>query len=113
MAQRDKLELAREQLVRVQSACIEPIDWLELAIFGFYALENAVVAAADHIGLPWKPTHPSKVEVARLLTEHHGLPDVGDLLIELNDLRKSEAYGEVLAPTALNPEDIASTSKST
>lgn len=109
MPERDKLDLAREQLVRVQSACVEPVDWLELAIFAFYALENAVVAAADRFGVPWKPTHPSKVAVARLLAERNGLPDVADLLIERNELRKSEAYGEILAPTELDAEDIAST----
>lgn len=108
MSDRDKLDLAREQLVRVQSACVEPVDWLELTIFAFYALENAVVAAADHFQVPWKPTHPSKVTVAQLLAEEHGLPDIADLLTELNELRKSEAYGEVLAPTRLDPEDIAS-----
>jgi len=107
MAERGKLDLAREQLVRVQSASIEPVDWLGLAIFAFYALENAVVAAADHLGLPWKPTHPSKVEASRLLSGNHGLPDVADLLVQLNELRKSEAYGELLAPTELDAEDIA------
>lgn len=107
MRKGDKLELAREQLVRVQSACIEPVDWLELTIFAFYSLENAVVAADEHFGLPWRPTHPSKVEVARLLAEDNGLPVVAELLIELNELRKSEAYGEVLAPTQLDAEDIA------
>jgi hypothetical protein len=48
------LRLAREQLGRVQTAGLEPIDWSDLTIYGLLALENAVVAAAEHLQLPWK-----------------------------------------------------------
>jgi hypothetical protein len=37
----------------------------------------------------------------------HGLPDITDLLIELNTLRKSEAYGEVSPSPTRSAEDIA------
>ncbi len=54
-------------------------------------------------------SHPSKVAAAaRVLHEHHGLPDVGDLLVELNSLRKGEAYGEMLATPSDSGEQIAS-----
>jgi hypothetical protein len=107
MQEPDKLRKAREQLARVQVAWTEPVDWSDLAIYAFYALENAVVAASDHFGIEWKLTHPSKVEAARELHQGHGLPDIGDLLTELNTLRKSEAYGEVQPSETLGPEDVA------
>jgi len=103
----DKLQLAREQLARVQVAWLDPVDWSDLALYGFYALENAVVAAADRAGLDWRQTHPSKVEAARQLHDRFGLPDVANLLIELNDLRKATAYGETQPARSLGPEDIA------
>jgi hypothetical protein len=75
--------------------------------YSFYTLENAVVAAADHFGVPWKPNHPSKIEAARFLANQHGLPEIADLLIELNTLRKSEAYGEISPSRTRSAEDIA------
>lgn len=107
MTEPTKLRLARDQLDRVQVAWLEPVDWSDLAMYGFYALENAVVAAADHFGVQWKPNHPSKVDAARLLAEQHGLPDVASLLLELNTLRKSEAYGEMPSSRTWSAEDIA------
>lgn len=103
----DKIELAREQLSRVQVAWLDPVDWSDLALYGFYALENAVVAAADRAGLDWKQTHPSKVDAARQLHDRFGLPDVTELPVELNDLRKATAYGETQPAHSLSPEDIA------
>ena len=35
----------------------------------------------------------------------HGLPDVSDLLVDLNDSRKAVAYGDVEAPD-LDNEDV-------
>jgi hypothetical protein len=102
-----KLKLAREQLARVQVAWFDPTDWSDLALYAFYALENAVATAADHFGVPWKLTHPSKVEAARTLANQHGLPDVSHLLVELNSLRKSEAYGETPSSRTYSAEDIA------
>lgn len=71
-------------------------------------LENAVVSAADRLGVPWSRSHPSKVEAARILHEQHGLPDATDLLVELNGLRKGEAYGEPLSVASKSADQIAS-----
>ncbi len=106
MEPRERLDLAREQLSRVRVAAFEPEDWAELSIWAFYALENAVIAAADHLHLPWERSHPSKVKVSRALHGDHGLPDVSSLLVELNELRKSEAYGEVQPSRSMTTEDI-------
>ena len=92
---REALEVARRHLEKVDDAWWEP-DWADLALYGFYCLEACVVAAALHLGLsPTKRTHPAKVEQARRLTAAHGLPDINDLLVELNDRRKFEAYGDI------------------
>ena len=103
----DKIELAREQLARVQVAWFDPVDWSDLSLYAFYAVENAVVAAADAVGLAWAQTHPSKVQAAGQLHEQFGLPDVSSLLVELNDLRKATAYGEAQPSHSLSAEDIA------
>jgi len=71
-----------------------------------YALENAVVAAADLEGVSWKRSHDSKVEISEVLRDRLGLPDVADLLRDLNELRKSESYGEVKPPQSGSAEDI-------
>jgi hypothetical protein len=103
-----KLALAREQLARAQVAALDPVDWSDLLIYGFHAVENAVVAAAEARGIAWQRTHPSKAGVARDLASAYGLPDVGDLLVDLNSLRKSEAYGEVRPTNERSAEDIVS-----
>jgi len=102
----ERLDLAREQASRAQVAAFEPEDWAELAIWAFYALENAVITAADQLQLPWEKSHPSKVKVSRSLHGAHGLPDASSLLIELNELRKSEAYGEVQPSRSMTAEEI-------
>jgi hypothetical protein len=107
MGEPDSLRLAREQLARVQIAWLDPVDWSDLSMYAFYALENAVIAAADLSGIAWTKTHPSKVAAARELHRAKGLPDIASLLEELNSLRKSEAYGETPPPHGRNAEDIA------
>ncbi len=42
-----------------------------------------------------------------MLAERVRLPDVSSLMKELNDIRKSEAYGDVTVETDLDPEDVA------
>jgi hypothetical protein len=101
----DHLRLAKAHLTRVQAAW-DPPDWSDLALYGFYCLENAVVAAALHASISFQKTHPSKVAAARQLTAANQLPDIAGLLIDLNDARKSVAYGDV-APPQLDPEDVA------
>jgi len=102
----EKLALANKHLAKVQVAW-DPPDWLELSLFGFYALEAAVDAATIYYGLHVKRSHPARVEAARDLHDNFGLPDVADLLRDLNETRKSEAYGEVAAPD-LDAEEVAS-----
>lgn len=91
-------------MARVQSAW-DPPDWPDLSFYGFYCLENAVVAAAIHAGLATQKTHPSKADAARRLASALALPDVSALLGQLNDARKAEAYGDVTRPT-LDAEDL-------
>jgi hypothetical protein len=104
----DKLELARTQLAKVQVAAVDPVDWSDLSLYSFYALENAVAAAADAAGVSWKQTHPSKIDASVELNSHYGLPDIADLLRDLNAIRKSSAYGEYLTAHRWDAEDIAS-----
>jgi hypothetical protein len=40
------------------------------------------------------------------LHKRHGLPDVAQLLRDLNNARKAAAYGDIPAPN-LNAEDVA------
>ncbi len=102
----NSLECARKHMERVQSAWEDPVDWLDLSIYGFYCLEAAVVAAALHVGIKIKRSHPGKVEAAKQLALSHNLPDVSDFIWELNSARKSKAYGDVDFPD-LNAEDVA------
>src|SRR5262245_57016956 len=93
-----QLQLARKHLQRVQAAWDEPTDWDDLALYGFYCLEAAVEAATLHYGGSSSRNHSDKVQMAARLSEKHGLPNVGDLLIDLNSARKAAAYGDVEAP---------------
>lgn len=80
---------------------------LDLAAYGLYAIEAAVVAAALHRGLPLQRSHWSKAIAARELATQVGLPDVADLMRDLNELRKSEAHGDVPVPDRLDAQEIA------
>src|SRR4029079_6471946 len=84
------------------------VDWPDLALYGFYCLENAVVAAAIHGGLTITKNHPAKAAAARELSAHHHLPDISDLLVQLNDARKAEAYGDIARPD-LDPAELGRT----
>ncbi len=104
------LEVARRHLEKVEAAWWDPVDWADLALYGFYCLERCVVAAALHLGQARpKNTHPAKVDHARRLATDHGLPDVERLLVDLNDRRKFEAYGDSEPPEDedLDAEDVA------
>jgi len=102
----DKLELAKRHLERVQLAW-DPPDWADLSLYGFYALEAAVEAASLHFGMAVNKNHYARVEAAQTLHLDCGLSDVSALLRDLNEARKSEAYGDVQAPE-LDAEDVAS-----
>lgn len=101
----EKLEKARSHLERVLAAW-DPPDWADLSLYGFYALEAAVEAACLHLGIATQKAHWARVEAARVLHQAHGLADVSELLRDLNETRKSEAYGDVQAPE-LDAEDVA------
>ena len=102
----DKLELARRHLERVQHACGEPTDWDDVALYGFYALEAAVDSACLHFGVSHGQGHRGRTNVAKMLSKQ-GLDDVSDLLRDLNDARKSVAYGDIALPE-LDAEGVAS-----
>ena len=104
----DSLQLARAHLERVQAAWSDPTDWANLSTYGLYCLEACIVAAALHLGQPRPGTHYAKADTAELLSQEHGLPDIGDLLIDLNNMRKHQAYGDTPAPAGMDPEDTAS-----
>ncbi len=105
-AAKDFLDLARNHLGRVQNAWDEPTDWTDLSIYGFLCLEAAIMAAAKSLGWKVKPIHREKAEVAERLSKEQGLPDIYDLLWDLNAARKAAAYGDVSSPT-FNAEDLA------
>lgn len=92
---RSKLDLARKHLERVQVASRDPQDPEEAVTWAFYAYENAVIAAAETIGLSWEKNHYSKRHVAKELHRQGAVSrDLSSKLLELNDLRKDVAYGE-------------------
>jgi hypothetical protein len=103
----DKLELAKRHLERVQSAWDEPTDWDDLSLYGFYCLEAAVEAAALHLRLGTSKKHWGKVAIALKLHKKQGLPDISELLSDLNEARKAAAYGDTEWPD-LDAEGIAS-----
>lgn len=104
----EKLKLARRHLDRVQTAALDPVDWAELSMFGLYALEAAVDAACLHFGEVPERSHWKRSDIAEKLSAEHGLDDVSDLLSDLNNIRKSEAYGDVIVTPELDAEDTSS-----
>jgi hypothetical protein len=101
----EKLTLARRHLDRVQSAWDEP-DWDDLSLYGFYCLEAAVEAAALHFGFRTSTKHWEKADLALRLHQKKALPDISDLLRNLNEARKAAAYGDIKFPE-LDAEDTA------
>ena len=91
----------------MQTAWDTPTDWDDLSLYGFYCLEAAVEAAALHLEIKTSKRHWEKADIAAELHKKHGLPDVDQLLRDLNDARKSAAYGDIPAPD-LEAEDVAS-----
>src|SRR5258706_11915257 len=88
----EQLVLAHKHLIRVQDAWGEP-DWDDLTIYGMYAVEAAILAAATHLGEPVQKTHWDKARFAKELAQKQGLPDASDLVADLNVGRKAAAYG--------------------
>jgi hypothetical protein len=102
------LDLAKRHLEKVQVAWDEPTDWADLAIYGFYCLEQAVMAAAVEYGLRGRRQHHDRVQLANRLHKSKGLPDVGKLLTDLHNAQKYASYGDV-SPPHLVAEDVART----
>lgn len=94
----EMLHKAEQHYRRVQEASHEPTDWSDLALYGFYCLEAAVMAAATYYGMKGTRSHLQKVKIAAVLHARHQLPDVSLLLPELNRARKAVAYGNVAMP---------------
>ena len=65
-----------------------------------------MAAGGDLEGISWKRTHDSKIEAAQELHQRLGLPDVSVLLRDLNELRKSESYGEIRPPVSRSADEI-------
>ena len=80
----------------------------DLSLYGCYCLEDAVAAASRHVGMEFRARHPTKLEAARKLHDAHGLPDVSELLYNLNTARKVAVYGDIAAPE-VDPAHVATT----
>jgi HEPN domain len=98
----ESLARAKRQLKRASENASDPD---EVFLWGFYALENAVVAAARHADAEFQKNHWTKAAAARRLEQQHSLPDVSDLLSDLNEARKGTAYGDV-EESELDPEEV-------
>jgi hypothetical protein len=99
-------EFARNHLVRARNAARKsPVDWTDLTVYGFYCLELALKAAAEHLGAKISPNHLQKAELAKALAGAHNLPDVSALLLDLNEARKATGYGDVAIPR-LDSDDL-------
>lgn len=99
---KDALQRAKVQYEKAQE---NSDDDDQVFIWCFYALENAVVAAATHADEDFRRDHWTKAEAARRLARDSGMTDVSDLLRDLNDARKGTAYGDVEEPE-IDPEDV-------
>lgn len=104
----DKMTLARRHLERVQVAWDDPTDWADLASYGLYALEAAVDAVLLFLDKEVRAAHWHRADAAKQLSSEHGLDDVSELIRDLNEVRKREAYGDVIAPE-LDAEEVATT----
>jgi len=87
------LEIARKHLGKVRDAWEEP-DWDDLTTYGLYCLEACIRAAVLKFGGTPVNTHYGKVDQSIELANNHGFDDIKDLLTELNDGRKANAYGD-------------------
>ena len=92
------LDLAKRHLEKVRAAWDEPTDWADLAIYGFYCLEQTVMAAAVEYGLRGRKQHRDRVQLANRLHKNKGLPDVSKLLTDLHNAQKYASYGDVRPP---------------
>src|SRR6266568_8053353 len=82
------LAIAKRHLERVQESW-DPPDWSDLGTYGLYCLEALVRAASLKAGETPIRTHWGKAEQASNLHQRHHLPDIEDLLTDLNTIRKA------------------------
>lgn len=101
LSTREQVKLAEAHLARAK----DNEDEEEQVLWAFYALENAVTAAASHCRIEYTNAHWSKQAAAKRLSKDHGLPNVASLIGDLNDARKSTAYGDVDDP-GLDSADV-------
>ena len=87
------LGIAEQHFPRVQEAR-DQLDWTDLGTYGLYCLEALIRAAALKSGETPIRTHWGKADQAKNLHQKVGLPDVSDLLQDLNVMRKAMAYGD-------------------
>ena len=89
------LATAKKHLERVQDAVDGIEEDHEVAVtWAFYAYENCVSALAEAFNQPLTHSHVQKAQLARTqYAEQMVSQDVGDLLEELNRLRKDVEYG--------------------
>ena len=87
---------AKTHLERVQGEVYDVDGDHEAAVtWAFYAYENCVSALAEALGRSWTHNHVQKADLARTFHREQQVSiDVGDLLEELNRLRKVVEYGE-------------------
>jgi hypothetical protein len=64
------------------------------------------MAAGAHVGMEVVRSHRGKADAAKQLARRHKLPDVSELLGDLNTSRKAYCYGGVEAPE-LDPDDLS------
>jgi hypothetical protein len=102
-----KLEVAKKQLNRVQTASWDPgdEDREDAVTWGFYAYENGVIAVVEKANIPWKTTHWDKIDLAdKIHAEGFVHVNVRERLKRLNELRKDVQYGQ--AGTDLKEYDL-------
>jgi hypothetical protein len=101
------MALAGRHLGRVQEAWSEP-DWSDLSTYGLYCLEALVRAAQLHLGRTPSNKHWEKAKEAEHLHSDHNLPDIGELMRQLNTARKVHAYGDAeFEDDTLDAHDVA------
>jgi hypothetical protein len=101
------LKVAENHVERVGAAW-DPPDWSDLGTYGLYCLEALIRAAALKAGDIPARTHWDKVKQAKTLTIRFKLPDIAELLQNLNDIRKAYAYGDSdVDETEYDAEDMA------
>jgi hypothetical protein len=92
---RKHLKLAKGQWDDASTAWWPPTNAADCVSKSFYGYENAVVAAAVALKLPWKKTHPDKQRVAtELASAGKVTTDISALLANLDKLRKDVSYDE-------------------